>query len=222
VVDSLHDRFLREATERTGALRLGWSRDWEIEVGSLISEPHAREVLGAVGEAVAAGAVCAVGGRSRPNLGPAFVEPTILTDVGPEAPVLNRETFGPVVSLVRVRDAAEAVARANDSPYGLNAAVWGGEARRWAERLEVGSVGVNSALQIYGTFDAPMGGFGLSGFGRRHGAEGILRFGAPRTLVWGPSRGGGYDSLWSRLGSRTRALWMKRLYRAWPRIPGLR
>ena len=89
--------------------------------------------------------------------------------------VFREETFGPLVPILRVKDAEEALSLANDSHLGLNATVWGpaGAARRIAERIESGNVIVNGALFNYLVVSAPLGGEKASGVGVRHGVEGI-------------------------------------------------
>lgn len=97
------------------------------------------------------------------------------------------ETFGPVVSIYRFSDVDDAITRANATPYGLNASVWtrnGARGRAVAARLHAGTVNVNEAFAAaWGSIDAPMGGMGDSGLGRRHGADGILKYTEPQTVA---------------------------------------
>src|SRR5690606_11844727 len=129
-----------------------------------------------------------------PGLGPALVRPTLITDVDESMDLYADETFGPVVSLVRVSSADEAVRLANDSEQGLNGSVWGGsreQARRVARQLEVGTANANSSLLIYHSYDVPMGGIRHSGIGRRHGAAGIQRYCRQQSIVESFARFGG-------------------------------
>ncbi|MEU4208480.1 succinic semialdehyde dehydrogenase [Streptomyces sp. NPDC026206] len=184
---SVADEFLRRFAARTRALRLGTGLAYGADMGSLVSQRQLETVSRHVEEAVAKGATVLVGGRHRPDVGPLFYEPTILDGVEPPMAVCTQETFGPVVSVYRFDDENEAVRLANATPFGLNASVWTGDGRRGralAARLRAGTVNVNEAYAAaYGSAQAPMGGMGDSGLGRRHGAEGLLKYTEAQTVA---------------------------------------
>ena len=102
------------------------------------------------------------GGRRGPDLGPYFYEPTILEGVTPDMTCFGEETFGPVISLYRFHDEADAVARANDGEYGLNASIYsqdGARARAIARHIKCGTVNINEAFgATFASIDSPMGG----------------------------------------------------------------
>lgn len=187
VAEEIFDHFVSEFTARTNNLRLGAAYDYSIDVGSLTNPSQLDTVTAHVDDARAKGATVRAGGRARPDLGPLFYEPTILTGVTPEMTLHAQETFGPVVSIYPYRDLDDAVAQANSTPYGLNASVWtrnGARGRAVAARLHAGTVNVNEAFAAaWGSIDAPMGGMGDSGLGRRHGADGILKYTEPQTIA---------------------------------------
>lgn len=180
VAESVRDRFVAAFVARTRQLKLGAAFDYSVDVGSLTTPSQLDTVTAHVEDAVAKGATVLAGGRARPDLGPLFYEPTILTDVTPEMTLYAHETFGPVVSVYSYGDVEEAIERANSTSYGLNASVWsrnGARGRAVAARVHAGTVNVNEAFAAaWGSIDAPMGGMGDSGLGRRHGADGILKY----------------------------------------------
>ncbi|MQY26303.1 succinic semialdehyde dehydrogenase [Nocardia aurantia] len=187
VHDTVYDRFVTEFTTRTEALALGSALDYSYEIGSLTFRRQLDTVTAHIGDAVAKGATVLAGGRARPELGPYFHEPTVLTGVTPGMTVYREETFGPVVSIYRVRGDDEAVEQANDTAYGLNASVCGRDvahARSVAARVRAGSVNVNEGyLAAWGSVAAPSGGLGDSGTGRRHGPEGLLKYVDTQTIA---------------------------------------
>jgi succinate-semialdehyde dehydrogenase/glutarate-semialdehyde dehydrogenase len=180
VADQVYDRFMERFVARTEAMTLGATLDWGNDMGSLISRTQLETVTAHVDDAVAKGARVLTGGRARPDLGPFFYEPTILEGVTPEMTCFGNETFGPVVSAYRFHDETDAIARANDGDYGLNASIYsqdGARARAIARQIRCGTVNVNEGFAAsFGSIEAPMGGMRSSGLGRRQGSEGVLRF----------------------------------------------
>ncbi|MFI7676216.1 succinic semialdehyde dehydrogenase [Actinophytocola sp. NPDC049390] len=180
VPDAIFDRFADAFVTAVGQLRQAAGYRYGVDVGSLTSQRALKTVSEHVDDARSKGATVLTGGRPRPDLGPFFYEPTVLTDVTPDMLCHASETFGPVVTLYPYATEDEAVALANDTDYGLNASVYSRDpvrARQVAARLRTGTVNVNDGYAAaFGSTDAPMGGMGRSGLGRRHGAEGLLRY----------------------------------------------
>ncbi|SHG01446.1 succinic semialdehyde dehydrogenase [Streptoalloteichus hindustanus] len=183
----VHDVFVAAFLRRVRAMRLAPGTDWSVDMGSLVSQRQLDAVRAHVDDAVDKGARVLAGGRHRPDLGPYFFEPTVLADVTPDMACFADETFGPVVAIHPFDHLEEAVAAANATPYGLNASVWSRDrcrGARVAARLRAGSVNVNEGYAAsYGSVDVPMGGVGASGVGRRHGADGLLRFTEAQAVV---------------------------------------
>ncbi|PZS26424.1 MAG: succinic semialdehyde dehydrogenase [Pseudonocardiales bacterium] len=187
VQDGIYDSFVPKFVEAVKGMKLGAGYDYGYDMGSLTSAEQLDTVAAHVEDARAKGATVLAGGQPRPDIGPLFYEPTVLTDVTAAAMCFGDETFGPLVSIYRFSDVDDAVGRANDSEYGLNASVWSKNARRGqsvAARLHAGTVNINEAYgAAWGSIDAPMGGMGESGLGRRHGSEGLLKYTEAQTLA---------------------------------------
>lgn len=184
---------------RTAGMRLQPGIGWGSDMGVLISTAQRDRVLAHVHDAVANGARVLTGGTALPELGPTMVAPTILEGVTASMDLCAQETFGPVVALRRAESDEEALAIANDTEYGLNAAVISRDvraARALAARIKAGTVNVNEGYATaWGSIRAPMGGMRDSGLGRRHGDDGLLKYTEPQTigtqrvLGWGPPFG---------------------------------
>lgn len=184
---SIADEFTEKFAAAVRAAKLGAAYDFSDDIGSLISEAQLETVSKHVADAVSKGATVLAGGHARPDLGPLFFEPTVLSAVTEEMECARSETFGPLVSIYPVADAAEAIEKANDTEYGLNASVWAAtaaEGERIAAKVHAGTVCVDEGYApAWGTTAGPMGGVGASGVGRRHGPDGLLKYTEPQQIV---------------------------------------
>lgn len=180
VHESIREEFVEEFVRQTEAMELGTDYDYSYDLGCLISEDHLEKVEEHVEDARAKGANVMTGGTARPDVGPSFYEPTILTDVPEDSLPCCDETFGPVVGIYEFSDEEEAIELANDSEYGLNGSVWTEDYDRGVElasQIECGTVNVNEGYAAaFAATDAPMGGMKNSGIGRRHASEGLLKY----------------------------------------------
>jgi len=161
--------------------------DFSSALSSMISREHLENVHAHVEDAVAGGATLLTGGKPRPDVGPLFYAPTVLTNVHDEMLLCRVETFGPVASIYPFDVLEDAISMANDSEFGLNFSVWTSDTARGVEiasRLQAGTVGVNDGYAAaWSSYDSPMGGMGASGQGRRHGAEGLLKYTEAQTVA---------------------------------------
>ncbi|MEA2156874.1 MAG: hypothetical protein QOE11_3014 [Solirubrobacteraceae bacterium] len=185
VEEPVYDAFVQKVVEKVGALRQGESTGpGTAEVGAMTFPRQLEIVEEHVRDALAKGARALTGGRRAPGKG-MFYEPTVLVDVDHSMKAMTEETFGPTLPIMKVADADEAVALANDSPYGLGGAVFSRDRERGeqiARRLQAGAVCVNDALLNYVAVELPMGGWKASGLGTRHGAAGIRKFTKQQSL----------------------------------------
>jgi succinate-semialdehyde dehydrogenase/glutarate-semialdehyde dehydrogenase len=182
---SVYDTFLDAFVAGMGRLRVGDPAKDDTDVGPLALAAGRDALVRQVDAAVAAGARVLVGGR--PLDGPGwFYAPTVLVDLPPAAPVAREETFGPVAVVERVRDVDEAIARANDTPYGLASSVWTrdpAERERFVRELACGMTFVNA--MVASDPRLPFGGVKRSGYGRELAAVGLRDFVNTKTIVDG-------------------------------------
>ncbi len=173
VQEGIYDEFAEKLMEATGALKLGNGVDEGVNMGPLINEGAANDVLGFVEDAVAKGASVATGG-GRSDLGVCYLQPTVLTNVSPDMRVFSEEIFGPVAPLFKFSTEGEAVAMANDTEFGLACYFYSrdvGRIWRVSEALEYGIVGINEG--VISNEMAPFGGVKESGQGREGSKYGL-------------------------------------------------
>src|ERR1700736_4305022 len=176
IADKVYDDFLRQFVEQMRALKVGDPLDETTDIGPLATESILNGVHEQVQKSIAAGAKLLTGGNRIHGPG-FFYEPTVLVDVPKESPAFREEVFGPVASIFRVRDNAEAIEMANDNVYGLGASIWTTDKKEqelFVSELETGMVFVNG--MVASDPRLPFGGVKRSGFGRELGAVGIREF----------------------------------------------
>lgn len=186
VEEAVHDAFVERVVARTRSLRQGIDGAYNQDVGAMTRAAQIETVQAHVQDAVERGARVLVGGKRPAGLGEGFYEPTVVTDVDHSMALMRDETFGPVLPIMAVRSAAEAVHLANDSPYGLNASVWSSDralARRVASQVRSGSVCINDVIVSYGLAELPFGGERDSGLGRRHGPGGLRKYAVEQSVA---------------------------------------
>jgi acyl-CoA reductase-like NAD-dependent aldehyde dehydrogenase len=176
----VHDAVVERTARAVRRLRVGAGADPTTHVGPMVTAAHRDKVRACIDAAVAAGATVAATAPvpDDPALaGGYWVQPTLFTGVTPDMAVARDEVFGPVTAVLPFSDEDEAVALANDTPYGLLAAVYTADhprARRMARRIDAGVVMINNFNRaLLGT---PFGGFKDSGYGREHSIESLLEF----------------------------------------------
>ncbi len=175
--EKIYNEFVELLAEKTKKLRIGDAQDPATDIGPLINAKQKKKVLEYMGvgrgegRLVAGGGVPDIGGKGY------FVEPTIFADVSNEARIAREEIFGPVLSVIKVKDEDEALRVANDTDYGLAAMIWTkdlNKATSLAGKLRCGTVWINTFGGFYN--EAPFGGYKQSGVGRELGRDGLMEY----------------------------------------------
>lgn len=185
VQDKIYDAFAEKFTAAVKALKVGNGEADGVEIGPLIDQKAIEKVAELVDDAMAQGAKAPYGGVAHPA-GANFFTPTVLTDVTPAMRVNREEIFGPVAPLIRFKTEDEAIAIANDTPFGLAGYLFTQDVHRaWrvAERMETGMVSLNEG--VYSNAFIPFGGVKQSGLGREGGAEGLEEYLETKFLNFG-------------------------------------
>jgi acyl-CoA reductase-like NAD-dependent aldehyde dehydrogenase len=181
----VYEPFVDRVVAKVRAIRQGESKQ-EVDIGCTTSETQLEVITAQVDEALSHGAKALTGGKRNAALHGYYFEPTVLIDVAQNMKVMSEETFGPIIPIMKVKDADDALRLANDSRFGLSGSIYSrdnGAAMSLAERMQCGAVCINDSLVNFIVPDAPMGGLKDSGFGQRHGAEGIRKFCHQKTIV---------------------------------------
>lgn len=183
VEDSIHDEFVERLLEKNKTRRLGDPFDPETEQGPQVDQAQFDKILDYIDYGKKDGAKCRSGGDRAGDRG-YYIEPTLFTGVTDEMRIAREEIFGPVMSVLKFKGMDEIVRRANDTYFGLAAAVWSrdiGKAHHLAAKVKAGTVWVN----CYDVFDAgaPFGGFKMSGLGRELGEAGLQAYTETKTVT---------------------------------------
>ncbi|MCA9925836.1 MAG: aldehyde dehydrogenase family protein [Anaerolineales bacterium] len=186
VVNEVYDAFIKEAVATTRQLKIGYSPERlnENDIGPLTFQRQIDIVDDQLDDALAKGARTLTGGK-RDGM---FMEPTIVVDVDHTMKIMQEETFGPLMPIMRVDNELHAIQLANHSNFGLSASVWSQDlkrAKRVAEQLIVGSVNINDTMTHFAIPHLPFGGVKDSGIGRTHSEKDMLQFTQSRSIVVG-------------------------------------
>lgn len=182
VVEGVYDAFLGKLTDKTKDLRPGFDR--EASYGPITMPGQLEIIERHIKDALAKGGTAVVGGAEsvrRP-----YVDPVILTDVPDDSSAVCEETFGPTITVHKVKDTEEALEKANKTAYGLAGTIFSGnksQAMDLARRLRSGMTSINAVIAFASVPALPFGGVGESGFGRIHGADGLREFGRPKAIT---------------------------------------
>ncbi|MGW1059206.1 aldehyde dehydrogenase family protein [Micromonospora rubida] len=178
-VEPVFDAFVGKVVERAGRLTVGAEG---ADIGPITMPAQLDVIRRHIDDALARGGQAVLGGADAVR--PPYVHPTVLVQVPEDSAAIREETFGPTLTINRVRDAEEALTRANALPYGLGGSVFGRRrAVAIARRLRSGMAAVNSTLTFVGMSTLPFGGVGDSGFGRIHGEDGLREFGRAKAVT---------------------------------------
>lgn len=183
VHEKIHDEFVERLTKLASSRRLGNPLSQDTDQGPQVDQAQFDKILSYIDKGHEEGAVCRTGGARKGDRG-YFIEPTIFTDVKDSMAIAREEIFGPVMSVLKFKDWEDLIQRANQTSFGLAAAIWTSnvtKAHEFARRVRAGTVWVN----CYDAFDAaaPFGGFKMSGQGRELGEEGLKAYTESKTVT---------------------------------------
>jgi aldehyde dehydrogenase (NAD+) len=180
VQDSIYDELVQKLVTLSKTAKMGDPMSSDTQIGPVTTRPQYEKILSYIDIAKNEGAKLLMGGEvaTRPECGNGwFIEPTIFGDVNNQMRIAREEVFGPILSVIRFKDEADAIKIANDTRFGLAAAVWTQNihrAHRVAHQLRAGTVWINAYRVV--SFLTPFGGFKESGMGRENGIDSIREY----------------------------------------------
>ncbi|MEY3278292.1 MAG: hypothetical protein RLZZ426_778, partial [Actinomycetota bacterium] len=184
---SIYDEFLAAFIEQVNAIKITGHIGWGSDMGTLINQKQLHTTMHHIADSEANGAEVVAGGHRLHEISELAFAPTVLVNVSEAAQICSNETFGPVCSVYKWNLESDLLEFVNNTDYGLNAGIisrnisW---AHSLAPKIKAGTVNINEAFgSAYASIDAPMGGMGQSGVGRRHGVEGLLKYTEPQTVA---------------------------------------
>jgi len=183
IEQKVYDQVVEGISKAANAIKLGKGLDDTTQMGPMVSKEQHQKVLGFVESGKKQGAVATAGGGKGPDKG-YFVKPTVFTKTNDSMQIIKEEIFGPVVCAIPFKDVDEVIAKANDTEYGLAAAIWSNDINKVfsvQKRIKSGTVWINT----YNIFDAsaPFGGYKQSGWGREMGEEALGNYLQTKTLI---------------------------------------
>ena len=185
VHESIAKEFTEFVVDETRKLKLGPPAETPVDLGAMTNERQLRIVENHIQDAIEHGARIETGGHRVENTDGWFHEPTVVTNVDHSMEIMREETFGPVLPIMTFKTDEDAVRLANDSVYGLTAAVFTSDiarGRRLAEQIDAGTVMVNEVVYTHAVAQTPWGGVKQSGYGRTHGRLGMLEMVTPQHI----------------------------------------
>lgn len=183
VQEKIYDDFVNRVVKKVKKVKQGWDPNGDVDIGSISTESQMKTIEKQLNAAVKKGAKILVGGKRKGKT--MFFEPTVLINLDQKMEIMQEETFGPIICIMKFKDKDEAIRLANDSIYGLNASVWSSnktKALSTARGIMTGGVAINNVCTASANFAAPFGGAKQSGIGRYHGPYGLHAFSNIKTI----------------------------------------
>lgn len=183
VQDKVYDDFVNNVVNKVKKVKQGWDPNGDVDIGSISTESQMKIIEHHVNGAVKKGAKILVGGKRKGKT--MFFEPTVVVNLDHRMEIMQEETFGPIICIMKFKDKDEAIKLANDTIYGLNASVWSNDKTKavsTARGIMAGGIAINNVCTASANFAAPFGGAKQSGIGRYHGSYGLYAFSNIKTI----------------------------------------